>query len=224
MKKRAQSAEKSRQAILEAATQEFASEGLSGARTDAIAKAAGVNIALLFYYFKNKEQLYLTVLESIFSEMNRRVMSALDCCSTNRERVLAYVETNFDFLAESPERPRIVLQEYLRGASTTGQQMKRLLRKYIRPVHDRVGDVLREGIANGEFRDVDVRHFQFSISGLTTMYFISAEKIQQLTDINPLSAEQLAKRRRAVADFVAAALFKTETSALQKPRNSRKVS
>jgi hypothetical protein len=118
----------------------------------------------------------------------------------------------------------VILQEYLRGGSKIGKQMKSLLRKYIRPVHDRVGDVLRDGIANGEFRDVDVRHFQFSISGITTMYFISAEKIQQLTDIDPLSVEQLAKRRRAVADFVAAALFKTEASAVQKPRTSRKVS
>jgi hypothetical protein len=67
-----------------------------------------------------------------------------------------------------------------------------------------------------------VRHFQFSISGLTTMYFISSEKIQQLTGIDPLSSEQLAKRRKAVADFVSAALFTHPASADEKPRTKRK--
>jgi len=220
--KREQSSEKSKQAILDAATKEFAVQGLAGARTDAIAKAAGVNIALLFYYFKNKEQLYLTVLENIFAELNRRLMDALDCCETNRERILAYVSTHFDFLAESPQRPRVVMQEYLRGGTLVPEQSRKLLRKYIRPIHDRVAKVLRDGIARGEFRDVDVRHFQFSISGLTTMYFISAEKIQQLTDIDPLSAEQLAKRRRAVADFVSAALFVGPASASIKQKRTRK--
>jgi TetR/AcrR family transcriptional regulator len=222
MNKRAQSSEKSKQAILDAAIEEFATQGLSGARTDAIAKAAGVNIALVFYYFKNKEHLYLTVLEQIFAEMNRRVMGALDCCSSNRERILAYVQTHFDFLAESPKRPRVFLQEYLRGGGFTAKESARLLQKYVKPVHDRVGKILREGIATGEFRDVDVRHFQFSLSGLTAMYFVSADKIQQLTGVDPLSAEQLAKRRRAVSDFVAAALFSAEASAHKKPRGRGK--
>ena len=223
MKKRANSAEKSKQAILAAALEEFAARGMSGARTDAIAKAAGVNIALVFYYFKNKDLLYTTVLEEIFAEMHRRVMSALDCCETNRERILAYVRTHFDYLAEAPSRPRMVMQEYTRGAErSTAARCEALLKKYIRPIHDRVGQVLRDGIREGEFRDVDVRHFQFSIAGLTTMYFISSEKIQQLTGIDPLSSEQLTKRRKAVADFVSAALFFQPASPLGKPRSSRK--
>ena len=115
MKKRTISAEKSKQAILRAALEEFSRRGISGARTEAIAKAAGVNIALVFYYFKNKEQLYLTVLEDIFAEMNRRVTAALDCCENDRERILAYLQTHFDYLAESPLRPRLIMQEYARG-------------------------------------------------------------------------------------------------------------
>ena len=43
--------EQSRKAILDAASLEFATEGIAGARTDAIARSAGVNKALLYYYF-----------------------------------------------------------------------------------------------------------------------------------------------------------------------------
>lgn len=221
MNKRTSSAEQSKQAILKAATEEFAIRGISGARTDAIADAAGVNIALIFYYFKNKEQLYLTVVEQIFAEINRRVMAALDCCKTNREAILAYMRTQFDYLAESPLRPRVVLQEYVRSDRKTSPSEK-LLKKYIKPVHDRVGKVLKDGIKSGEFRDVDVKHFQFSLSGLTTMYFISADKIQMLTGIDPLSPEQLTKRRKALADFVSAALFVEPASAPRKQSRTRK--
>lgn len=223
MKKRTNSAEKSKQAILAAALEEFAYRGISGARTDAIAKAAGVNIALVFYYFKNKDHLYFTVLEQIFAEINRRVLAALDGCATDRQRILAYVRTHFDYLAEAPSRPRMVMQEYMRGDSETAARTTALLRKYIRPIHGRIEQVLRDGIRSGDFRKVDVSHFQFSITGLTTMYFISSDKIQQVTGINPLSPEQLAKRRKAVADFVSAALFTDSASAVEKPKRTRKI-
>src|SRR5438445_5319498 len=58
--------EESRAAILEAAVREFSREGVAGARTDAIARAARVNKALLYYYFKDKEALYNAVLDQVF--------------------------------------------------------------------------------------------------------------------------------------------------------------
>ena len=53
-----------------AALVEFAREGLAGARVDAIAEAAGVNKALLYYYFHDKETLYGAILESFFAKLD----------------------------------------------------------------------------------------------------------------------------------------------------------
>jgi AcrR family transcriptional regulator len=50
--------------LLNAATKEFANKGLNGARVDSIASRAGVNKQLLYYYFGNKENLFVAVLES----------------------------------------------------------------------------------------------------------------------------------------------------------------
>src|SRR5580704_18641733 len=58
--------EESRASILNAAAQEFAEIGIAGARTDAIARVARVNKALLYYYFKDKEALYDAVVEQVF--------------------------------------------------------------------------------------------------------------------------------------------------------------
>src|SRR5689334_16701468 len=70
--------EQTRAAILDAALREFAAEGLAGARTDAIARAAGVNKALLYYYFHDKETLYQAVLESVFARLYERLNEVLD--------------------------------------------------------------------------------------------------------------------------------------------------
>src|SRR5580704_9747082 len=62
------------QRILQAAENVFAEKGLAGARIDAIARAAHVNKALLYYYFKDKDALYEAVLDHVFSGLRARVM------------------------------------------------------------------------------------------------------------------------------------------------------
>jgi AcrR family transcriptional regulator len=58
-----------RKRILEAATGEFARFGLSGARIDRIAEAAGANKRMLYYHVGNKEALYLEVLEAAYEHI-----------------------------------------------------------------------------------------------------------------------------------------------------------
>ena len=70
--------EESRAAILRAAAKEFAEHGIAGARTDAIAREARVNKALLYYYFKDKETLYGAVLDDAFPGMKANVFRVLD--------------------------------------------------------------------------------------------------------------------------------------------------
>src|SRR5208337_544745 len=66
-----------RATILRAAEQHYAEHGLAGARTDAIAAAAGVNKALLYYYFKSKEGLYQAVVGAQLREFQQRAREIL---------------------------------------------------------------------------------------------------------------------------------------------------
>src|SRR3954468_23670788 len=93
--------EKSRGAILKAAVREFAREGVAGARTDAIAKTAGVNKALLYYYFKDKEAIYQAVLDEVFSGVRLAITKALSQELPPRERLKAYVGAHFDYIASN---------------------------------------------------------------------------------------------------------------------------
>src|SRR5437588_316888 len=62
--------QQTRAAILQAAIQEFAHHGIAGARTDAIARSAGVNKALLYYYFKDKQTLYGAAMDHAFRQLS----------------------------------------------------------------------------------------------------------------------------------------------------------
>src|SRR6266481_5787545 len=82
--------EESRAAILRAAAEEFAQHGIAGARTDAIAREARVNKALLYYYFKDKETLYGAVLDNAFAGLKAKVFDVLDKDVPAREKIMAY--------------------------------------------------------------------------------------------------------------------------------------
>src|SRR6201998_1354059 len=93
--------EERRAAILQAAAQEFAEHGIAGARTDAIAREARVNKALLYYYFKDKETLYGAVLDDAFSGLKDTVLRVLDGHKFPRDKILADVGAYFDFIAST---------------------------------------------------------------------------------------------------------------------------
>src|SRR4051794_25250220 len=100
--------EESRQAILTAAMAEFANQGIAGARTDAIAEAAGVNKALLYYYFEDKEGLYRACLEHVFNSLMERVRPVLIAPGNALEKMVHYAVTHFDYIAEAPFKSRLV--------------------------------------------------------------------------------------------------------------------
>jgi TetR/AcrR family transcriptional regulator len=199
--------EQSRSAILRAAVDEFAEHGIAGARTDAIARAARVNKALLYYYFKDKDALYEAVLDHVFSGLRDRVLPVLASKLQPREKLLAYVGRYFDYIAENPRFPRVVQAEWMRIRTGSNPQMLRIAREYFSPIYRRVAQLLRDGAKSGEFRPVNPMDFLPSMVGIVIFYFSTAPAMQTLLKVDPLSKKRIAERRRFVLEFVSAALF-----------------
>jgi TetR/AcrR family transcriptional regulator len=201
--------EKTRAAILRAALEEFSHEGVAGARTDEIARRAGVNKALLYYYYKDKEGLYGAVLEQVFSGLAERAREVLDATHLPpRARLLKYVEAHFDYIASAPVYPRLVQREFMRTAGRTlSPAASRVFDRYAKPTYSRLRQLLGEGIASGDFRDVDAGQTLTSILGVIIFYFISLPAQQLMNPGDPSSPERIAARRAAVLDFISAALF-----------------
>ncbi|MFY9912514.1 MAG: TetR/AcrR family transcriptional regulator [Candidatus Sulfotelmatobacter sp.] len=201
-----------RLSILTAATEEFARKGYAGARTEEIAGAAGVKHTLVFYYFKSKEGLYRAVLVKVFSEWASRVSCALDIEGSPTQRLLAYINSYFDYIAEFWWVPRLVQQEQLRHEGSGGRDLQKLVAPYVDPVHHRLADLLREGMAAGVFRKVDVEHCLHSISALIVFYFARGAAVRSLERGEPEVRAQVTRRRKAVLDFVSAALFTSQSA------------
>lgn len=199
--------EQSRAAILQAAVREFAREGIAGARTDAIARAARVNKALLYYYFKDKEALYGAVLDQVFGGLIAFVGEVLSRDLPPRERIVAYAGAHFDYIASHPLYPRIVQGEMMRAGRGRATQFERIVKLYFRPLFGQVAGVLRAGQASGEFRAVDPLQFIPSMIAIIVFYFNSAPVMRVMTGKDPMSPERVAARRAAVLDFISAALF-----------------
>ena len=199
--------DESRAAILQAAVREFSREGVAGARTDAIARAAHVNKALLYYYFKDKEALYGAVLDQVFGGLISCVTEALSRDLPPREKILAYAGAHFDYIASHPLYPRIVQGEMSQAVRQHAPHFERIVRVYFRPLFQRLAEVLQKGQERGEFRAVNPLHFIPSMISIIVFYFTSAPVLRLMLKADPMAPERVAERRAAVLDFIAAALF-----------------
>jgi TetR/AcrR family transcriptional regulator len=211
--------EESRAAILHAAALEFAEHGIAGARTDSIAREARVNKALLYYYFKDKETLYGAVLDDAFAGLKKAVFRVLDSNLPPGEKVLEYAMAYFDFIASNPLYPRLMQREMMRAREGQSHHIDKVIKNYIQPVFARVSEVMRQGIASGEFRRVDPAQFVPSMVAMIVFYFSSATMMEKIVGFNPLTPGRIAERRAAVLDFISAALFHPQHPALQGARS-----
>ncbi len=193
------------QRIVAAAEKIFAEQGLDGARTDAIARAARVNKALLYYYFKSKEELHRFTLQTLFGAMRTRLAAAMQDPSarTARERLSSYVNGYFEFTQAHPNYPRLV-QRVVMGR---GAPLRAVVRATFGPLYATLTKTIRDGIGSGEFRPVDAQNTAVTIIAMTVFYFAAAPVLGEIWNCDPLAPARVAARRRSVLDFLEHGLF-----------------
>ena len=142
--------ERTRAKILEAATDDFTKHGLGGARVDRIAKRAGTNERMLYYYFVSKEQLFLTVLESVYIRL-AEAEKALDLDHLEPvEAVKKLIEFIWSYYIEHPEFISLINSENLHQAKYLKKSRK--LAQLVSPVQDNIRVILQRGQEAGIFR------------------------------------------------------------------------
>jgi TetR/AcrR family transcriptional regulator len=189
--------------ILAAAARIFAESGLAGARTEAIAAAAGVNKALLYYYFRSKERLYEAVVEDHFQEFNRQALEMLATSGSARAILLRYVSLHFDFISSRRRYACLYQQMMISG----GRPLERLVQKYFVPRSQAFRKLLERGMRAGEFRHVDPMHVAVSIVALIVFYFSAAPVLRVLGHTDAYSTMNLKRRKAEVLDFIRHGLF-----------------
>jgi AcrR family transcriptional regulator len=194
-------AERTRRAILKAATAEFAERGLAGARVDNIAEVAGANKRMLYYYFNNKDDLYLAVLEEAYLAMrtSERNLKLDDLEPLAAIRKL--VEFKFDYFVENPVMIWLLNGENMLGA----QHLKRSTR--LKDMHislvRTIGTILESGVAAGAIRpNIDPLQLYMSISGLSYFFFSNGPTLSTAFGKELRSAAARTARRAHVVDVI----------------------
>lgn len=196
-----------RERILEAALREFSVKGLAGSRTDAIAAAAGVNKALIYYYFDSKDKLYLAAVELVLARVWEHAMAVLRRDASPGELLVRAALNHFDRILTQREFQSLMQQEMIRMHRGEQAALELLVDRFFRPLHEAFATLVRKGIDCGELIDVDQIQILFAGLGANVFYFLSAPVWQMLLDFDPISPDALRARRVALVRFLGQAVF-----------------
>jgi len=200
-------AAESRARILDAALSEFSANGLAGARTDRIAQAAGVNKALLYYYFESKENLYLAALEMISAKVRDRTLAVFLREASAGERVLRAALDHFDRILTQHEFQGLMQQEMIRLHKGESGALPILVKRVFAPALTMYQSMVREGIESGELIEAEWMQIQLASLGANVFYFLSAPVWRILMPVEPFAPEALEARRKALVEFLGQAIF-----------------
>lgn len=163
--------------ILQAAEREFLEKGYSGAKTTAIAQAAGVTHAMLHYYFRTKDKLFEKIVADKMDKLKRVMFGVLGNPDLPlRERIKQGVEQHFDFIAENPHLPRFIFNELHEHPERIDQVKNSIASIAAKAITTLQNEIDRKA-ASGECRPVDARMLMLDIASLNLFPFIAAPLI-----------------------------------------------
>jgi AcrR family transcriptional regulator len=197
--------ERTKARILAAATAEFARYGLGGARVDRIAARAGANKRMLYYYFRDKDNLFLAALEARYAHI-RAAERALDLEHLEpRVALRRLVEFTWGYFLEHPEFLTLLNSENLHK----GRHVRRSRR--VPQMHSTLVETLRGVLKRGEragvFRTgVDPVQLYISIAGEGYFYLSNRYTLAQIFKRDLMSKRALAERARHNSDMILHAL------------------
>jgi TetR/AcrR family transcriptional regulator len=203
----AERADQTRSRILDAATQEFSANGLAGARTERIAEAAGVNKALLYYYFRSKDDLYAAALEAVAARVAESSMAVLGLECSAGERMLRFALNHFDRIYSQTVFQTLMQQEMIRLRKGESNAMSPLIEKLFKPMAERAFALAKEGIESGELIPVESSQLMYAVLGPNVFYFLSAPMMRLIREDHAFDPPAIAFRREAAVEFLGLAIF-----------------
>lgn len=156
---------RNRKRILEAALEVFSAQGYRGATLDQIAEEAGLSKPNILYYFDDKEEIHVTLLNQLMDEW-LDPLRAVDPEGDPLEELIGYVRRKLEMARDLPRESRLFANEILQGAP----RMTPHLESVLKPLVNETARLIEGWIAAGKLAPVDPRHLLFSIWATTQHY------------------------------------------------------
>ena len=178
--------------IKEAARKLFTQKGFAGTRTRDIAEEAGINLALLNYYFRSKQKLFdLVMMENFRQFLAGITVNFRDETLTMEQRVERIVTAYIDFLTEFPDLPLFILNE-IRGNPS---KIAAKINDEVGPTRSKFFAQLMAAKKEGKV-DLEPFHFISNLVGLTVFPFVGRPLLQRVTGVNDQQFEQYMQERK----------------------------
>ncbi len=164
--------EDTRADILVAARRVFALRGFAGTSVREVAEAARVNKAMIYYYFKDKVDLYRAVLSDSFDAMQEIWLHDIFRKQTTaRRKIQTYVEGFIRFQLDNEDLRRILAMEFS-TAGAKGDNIKWIAKNYFAKNHSALVEILKTGMKSGELKKRDPLMAVVSLIGMIIHLFI----------------------------------------------------
>jgi len=194
-------AERTRAAILAAATEEFARHGLGGARVDRIAAGARTNKRMLYYYFGAKDDLFLAVLEAAYARIRAEEQALHLEGLPPADAVRRLVAFTWDHFVRHPEFISLLNTENLHRAEHLKRSAR--IREMHSPLVATLSGVLARGVRARVFRrGVDPVQLYVSIAALGYFYLSNNATLSTIFGRDLDSKVALAARLDHVTEIV----------------------
>lgn len=182
--------------ILEAAEQLFLDKGFAMTSTTEIAKKVGCNQALIHYYFRTKENLFLKLFEAKFVQfvisIDPLILEGLEF----KEKLKVIINSHIELIEQNPKIPFLFLTE----VTTNPQRLDKIkeeIKKLVIPVIMSISaDLISEARA-GRIRSVDPFHLIFSIISMDVFMFIARPLLEQIREFENNEFDIFIEERKA---------------------------
>jgi TetR/AcrR family transcriptional regulator len=161
--------------IYEAARRIFILKGMEGARMQEIADEAGINKALLHYYFRSKENLFKAVFRDIFSKFFLKVRDKLFSDIPAKEKLIVFIDNYIDMIQANPYVPQFIINEINRDPMVLKSLM---FESGIEP--QKILDMILNQVQSGNLSKLDPRHIVVSLLGMLVFPFAARPLLQMV--------------------------------------------
>ncbi len=179
-----------REAILNTAETLFGEVGFDATTTREITKLSGVNKALMYYYFDNKDALLASVLDRYFNRLNKVLLEAMEGESDLRGKLERVVEVYVDFIQRNVNFSRIVQRE-----SSAGRHMDKIF-NHLTPLFQAGLVAVQDAYPTTRQGEMAAEQLLISFYGMIVSYFNFGLLLGRLMDTDLFSRENVEKRKR----------------------------
>ena len=190
--------------IFEAATDVFLEKGMDGSRMQDIASYAGINKALLHYYFRTKDQLFNAVFEMIVRKILKKFAPVFDENLSLEEKIRFFFKEHISFLQDNPKLPAFILNEINRNPA----RIKHILKNInIESLWQKLYEQHREELGKYNITENNIPQLMVSIASMSVFPFAARGLIEGILDKGGLDFNIfIEERKEFAAEFVIKAI------------------